>query len=40
MDPTSMTVLVVDDFSTMRRIVVNLLREKGFSKTLEAEDGR
>jgi two-component system chemotaxis response regulator CheY len=35
-----MTVLVVDDFSTMRRIVVNLLREKGFSKTLEAEDGR
>jgi two-component system chemotaxis response regulator CheY len=40
MDSTALTVLVVDDFSTMRRIIVSLLREKGFSKTLEAEDGR
>ncbi|MEO8297866.1 MAG: response regulator [Burkholderiales bacterium] len=35
-----MTVLVVDDFSTMRRIVTNLLKDKGFSRTLEAEDGK
>jgi two-component system chemotaxis response regulator CheY len=39
MDLSSLSVLVVDDFSTMRRIVINLLREKGFRKTLEAEDG-
>ncbi|MEC4718908.1 chemotaxis response regulator CheY [Noviherbaspirillum sp. CPCC 100848] len=32
-------VLVVDDFSTMRRIVSNLLREIGFTKISEAEDG-
>jgi two-component system chemotaxis response regulator CheY len=32
-------VLVVDDFSTMRRIVSNLLREIGFTKITEAEDG-
>lgn len=31
--------LVVDDFSTMRRIVRNLLKELGFSKIDEAEDG-
>ena len=31
--------LVVDDFSTMRRIVCNLLRELGFSNFDEAEDG-
>lgn len=31
--------LVVDDFSTMRRIVRNLLKELGFSKIEEAEDG-
>lgn len=31
--------LVVDDFSTMRRIVANLLRELGFTKISEAEDG-
>lgn len=36
----SLNVLVVDDFSTMRRIVVNLLKEKGITKTVEAEDGR
>ena len=32
--------LVVDDFSTMRRIIAGLLRELGFRKILEAEDGR
>ncbi|WP_369311758.1 chemotaxis response regulator CheY [Providencia rettgeri] len=31
--------LVVDDFSTMRRIVRNLLKELGFIKIEEAEDG-
>ena len=31
--------LVVDDFSTMRRIVRNLLKELGFVNVQEAEDG-
>ena len=31
--------LVVDDFSTMRRIVCNLLKESGFPQVDEAEDG-
>ena len=31
--------LVVDDFSTMRRIIRNLLKESGFSEADEAEDG-
>ncbi len=31
--------LVVDDFSTMRRIVRNLLKELGFNNIEEAEDG-
>ncbi len=31
--------LVVDDFSTMRRIVRNLLKELGFANADEAEDG-
>jgi two-component system chemotaxis response regulator CheY len=31
--------LVVDDFSTMRRIIRNLLKECGFSEADEAEDG-
>ncbi|MFA5371039.1 MAG: chemotaxis response regulator CheY [Sideroxydans sp.] len=31
--------LVVDDFSTMRRIVRNLLKELGFTNVQEAEDG-
>ncbi|EPS6873389.1 chemotaxis response regulator CheY [Morganella morganii] len=30
---------VVDDFSTMRRIVRNLLKELGYNKIEEAEDG-
>ncbi|BDH45411.1 chemotaxis protein CheY [Salmonella enterica subsp. enterica serovar Choleraesuis] len=34
-----MKFLVVDDFSTMRRIVRNLLRELGFNNVEEAEDG-
>ncbi len=35
----NMKFLVVDDFSTMRRIVRNLLKELGFSNVQEAEDG-
>ncbi|BBI98343.1 two-component system response regulator [Ferrigenium kumadai] len=37
-DP-NMKFLVVDDFSTMRRIVRNLLKELGFTNVEEAEDG-
>lgn len=36
---TQLKFLVVDDFSTMRRIVRNLLKELGFSNVHEAEDG-
>lgn len=36
---TSMRVLVVDDFSTMRRIVKNILRQLGFNNVVEADDG-
>lgn len=32
-------ILVVDDFSTMRRIILVLLRELGFTKFMEAENG-
>jgi len=34
-----MNILVVDDFSTMRRIVKNLLKDLGFENVDEAEDG-
>jgi two-component system chemotaxis response regulator CheY len=34
-----MKILIVDDFSTMRRIVKNLLRDLGFTNTEEADDG-
>ena len=34
-----MKILVVDDFSTMRRIIKNLLRDLGFNNTSEADDG-
>ncbi|MBW2091619.1 MAG: response regulator [Deltaproteobacteria bacterium] len=33
------TILVVDDFSTMRRIVKNILRQLNFKNILEADDG-
>ena len=39
MDP-KMRILVVDDFSTMRRIVRNLLGDLGFSNIAEADDGK
>jgi len=34
-----MKILIVDDFSTMRRIIKNLLRDLGFNNTTEADDG-
>jgi two-component system, chemotaxis family, chemotaxis protein CheY len=34
-----MKILVVDDFSTMRRIIKNLLRDLGFTNADEADDG-
>ncbi len=36
---TALRFLIVDYFSTMRRIVRNLLKESGFSDADEAEDG-
>lgn len=35
-----MKILIVDDFSTMRRIIKNLLRDLGFNNTHEADDGQ
>jgi two-component system chemotaxis response regulator CheY len=39
MSDPSLRFLVVDDFSTMRRIVRNLLKELGYANADEAEDG-
>ena len=36
---TSLKVLVVDDFATMRRIVKGVLKQLGFNNIIEAEDG-
>jgi Response regulator containing CheY-like receiver, AAA-type ATPase, and DNA-binding domains len=36
---TNMRILVVDDFSTMRRIIKNILRQIGFNNVVEADDG-
>jgi len=35
----NMRILIVDDFSTMRRIIKNLLNDLGYTNTSEAEDG-
>ncbi len=35
----NMKILVVDDFSTMRRIVKNILRQLNFVNIIEADDG-
>lgn len=35
-----MKILIVDDFSTMRRIIKNLLRDLGFTNIVEADDGQ
>ena len=37
--PSELKFLIVDDFSTMRRIIRNLLKESGFAYAEEAEDG-
>lgn len=39
MNPDALRFLIVDDFSTMRRIVRNLLKELGYNNADEAEDG-
>ncbi len=36
----NMKILVVDDFSTMRGIIKNLLHDLGFNNTAEADDGQ
>ena len=36
---TSIKVLVVDDFATMRRILKNILKQIGFKNLVEADDG-
>ena len=36
----NLKILIVDDFSTMRRIVKNLLNELGYSDISEADDGK
>ncbi len=35
----NMKILIVDDYSTMRRIVKNLLQELGYANVQEADDG-
>ena len=35
----NMKILIVDDFSTMRRIIKNLLKDLGFANIQEADDG-
>ncbi len=39
MSTADMKFLIVDDFSTMRRIIRNLLKEAGYANADEAEDG-
>lgn len=40
MSVENMRFLIVDDFSTMRRIIRNILKEIGYSNADEAEDGQ
>ncbi len=39
MSNANLRFLIVDDFSTMRRIIRNLLKEVGYANADEAEDG-
>lgn len=39
MADSRMNIRVVDDFSTMRRIIKNILRQLGYINILEADDG-
>lgn len=36
---TSIKILIVDDFATMRRILKNILKQLGFKNFVEADDG-
>jgi len=36
---TSIKILIVDDFATMRRIMKNILKQLGFTNIVEADDG-
>ena len=36
----NLKILIVDDYSTMRRIVKNLLADLGFTNVTEADDGK
>lgn len=38
-DSSTMKVLVVDDFATMRRIIKNILGQLGYKNIIEADDG-
>ncbi len=40
MPPTNIKILVVDDMSTMRRIVKSILNQLGFTNIEEAENGK
>ncbi|HOV91229.1 MAG TPA: response regulator [Syntrophorhabdaceae bacterium] len=40
MEDFDMNVLVVDDFSTMRKIIKNVLKQIGIESVLEAENGK
>ncbi len=40
MPPTDIRILVVDDMSTMRRIIRNILDQLGYSNVEEAENGK
>jgi two-component system chemotaxis response regulator CheY len=40
MSTENMRFLIVDDFSTMRRIIRNILKEIGYGNADEAEDGQ
>jgi two-component system chemotaxis response regulator CheY len=39
MPDQDMRILTVDDFSTMRRIIRNILRQLGYNNIVEADDG-
>lgn len=39
MSNLKMKILIVDDFSTMRRIIKNILKQLGYSNIIEADDG-
>ena len=36
----NMKILIIDDFSTMRRIVRNILKQIGFTNVIEADNGK